>query len=174
MDKKQLRKICLEKRKELGAAKRQEYSHLICEKLLPYLKERTVMSYSPIRDEVDVSEINSLFDVYLPLTLPESHMEAVKATDERYVINRLGIKEPDPQYGIRIDKNELDVIIVPLVGFDDKRNRLGHGGGYYDRFLKDCKALKIGVAFAAQKLDQVPADENDVALDMIITEKEVL
>jgi 5-formyltetrahydrofolate cyclo-ligase len=101
-------------------------------------------------------------------------MEAVKPADNRYKTNRLNIKEPDPEYGIRVDKKDIDVIIVPLLGFDEKRNRLGHGGGYYDRFMKDCKALKIGVAYSVQKVDQIMTDDNDVALDMIITEKEVL
>ncbi|MBQ1811908.1 MAG: 5-formyltetrahydrofolate cyclo-ligase, partial [Erysipelotrichaceae bacterium] len=49
-------------------------------------------------------------------------------------------------------------------------NRLGHGGGYYDIFLKDLKATKIAVAFEAQKLDQIITDINDIPMDMIITE----
>ena len=65
---------------------------------------------------------------------------------------------------------DLDVIIVPCVGFDAYKNRLGHGGGYYDIFLTDLKATKIAVAFEAQKLDQIITDINDIPMDMIITE----
>ena len=147
---------------------------MICEKLLPFLESKRIMSYCPYSEEVDVNKINDSFDVCLPVTLQDGIMEAVKPADNRYKTNRLNIKEPDPEYGIRVDKKDIDVIIVPLLGFDEKRNRLGHGGGYYDRFMKDCKALKIGVAYSVQKVNQIMTDDNDVALDMIITEKEVL
>ncbi len=65
------------------------------------------------------------------------------------------------------------MILVPCVGFNKKKDRLGHGGGYYDRYLKDCKALKIGIAFEAQKTEADLKEENDITLDMIITEKDV-
>ena len=172
-NKKQQRLICKQARAKLSEIKRKEYSEIICQKLLPYLEGKTIMSYCPYSEEVDVSMINESFDVCLPVTHPDRFMEAIKPVDNRYVLNKLNIKEPDPEYGIRVDKKDIDVIIVPLLGFDDKQNRLGHGKGYYDRFLKDCKALKIGVAFSVQKLDEVLTDENDVPLDMIITEKEV-
>jgi 5,10-methenyltetrahydrofolate synthetase len=66
---------------------------------------------------------------------------------------------------------QFDVIIVPMLGFDANLNRLGYGGGYYDRFLAgQPQARKIGVCFELGKLDQLPAEPHDIPLDMIITE----
>ena len=68
-----------------------------------------------------------------------------------------------------------DVIIAPLVGFDRAMNRLGQGGGYYDRaFARFPDALRIGVAWSVQELDAVPADPWDLPLHMILTEVELI
>lgn len=65
----------------------------------------------------------------------------------------------------------FDVIIVPMLGFDEKRHRIGYGGGYYDMFLaSQPRAKKIGVCYEAGRVEQIPAESHDVALDMIITE----
>lgn len=68
-----------------------------------------------------------------------------------------------------------DAIIAPLVGFDRALNRLGQGGGYYDRAFARCPdALRIGLAWSAQELDNVPADPWDLPLDIILTEAELI
>lgn len=67
-----------------------------------------------------------------------------------------------------------DVIIVPLVVFDKHCNRIGFGGGWYDRFLKSQpQALKIGFAFESQRASEIPVESHDIQLDMIITESTV-
>jgi len=67
--------------------------------------------------------------------------------------------------------DHLELILVPLVSFDDAGNRIGHGGGYYDRFLKLYpRAEKIGLAFEMQKVSAVPAEAHDQRLDKVITE----
>ena len=68
-----------------------------------------------------------------------------------------------------------DAIIAPLVGFDRALNRLGQGGGYYDRaFARFPDALRIGLTWSAQELDDVPADPWDLPLDIILTEAELI
>ena len=171
IDKKELRKICLEKRNHLTEKERETYSAAVCEKLFPYLYGKVVLSYYPSGSEVDVSMINERLDVAYPVILPDRQMEARKPMDHAMIPNRYGIPEPDPAHSIKLEKEDIDVIIVPCVGFNEKKQRLGHGGGYYDRYLKDCKALKIAVAFEAQKLDSGLAEENDIPVDLIITEK---
>lgn len=67
-----------------------------------------------------------------------------------------------------------DMIIVPLVVFDEYCNRIGFGGGWYDRFLKSQpQALKIGFAFESQRASEIPVESHDIQLDMIITESTV-
>ena len=62
-------------------------------------------------------------------------------------------------------------MIVPIVAFDDRLYRIGYGKGYYDHFLKVLDVIKIGVAFDCQRVNQIERDENDIKLDLIITEK---
>lgn len=131
------------------------------------------MSYMPYGSEVDVSFINEHFDVFLPRITDDDQMEAYKDDRMHYLINSFGIPEPDPAYTEKTDPHDLDVIIVPVIAFDDKCNRLGHGKAYYDRFLKDLKALKIGVAFEIQKTDHISCDPHDIRMDMIISDKKI-
>lgn len=71
---------------------------------------------------------------------------------------------------------EIDAIIVPGTAFDEKGHRLGHGDGYYDRFLKGLKPRTplIGLAFECQLFESVPTEEHDVRLDWVVTEKRVI
>lgn len=90
------------------------------------------------------------------------------------VISTFSVPEPIgkeiPAHG-----RDLEVVIVPLLAFDRAGHRLGYGAGYYDRFLSSCQqATKIGAAFSCQEIASVPADENDIAMDMIITERETI
>ena len=88
-------------------------------------------------------------------------------------INKYGIAEP-----ILAKKIYPDIIFVPLVGYDNHLNRLGYGGGYYDRYLEKIskfkKIFKIGLGFSFQKLKQIPINNHDKKLDLIITEKKII
>lgn len=87
-----------------------------------------------------------------------------------------GIREPDLDPDRELSGVELDLIIVPGVVFDSAGNRVGMGKGYYDRFLKHCcpDARTIALAFESQIVASVPGDDNDVKMDMIITEERVI
>jgi 5-formyltetrahydrofolate cyclo-ligase len=68
--------------------------------------------------------------------------------------------------------DEIRAVVVPMIAFDTTGHRLGYGAGYYDRFLRHLPGLmKIGVAFSCQEVDEIPTDENDVSMDLIVTEK---
>ena len=74
-----------------------------------------------------------------------------------------------------VQPEEIDVVLVPCVGFDVGLRRLGYGAGYYDRYLPRCrKALCIGVAFEVQRLELVVTGEHDRSLDRIVTEREII
>ena len=86
-----------------------------------------------------------------------------------------GIEEPDTAASRLVEPEEIDAVLVPCVGFDGALRRLGHGAGYYDRYLPRCtKALCIGVAFEAQRLERVVTGEHDRSLDRIVTEREII
>ena len=76
-----------------------------------------------------------------------------------------------------ISKKSLypDILLVPLVAYDKNCNRIGYGGGFYDRYIKKIKKIKkvltIGLAFSYQKVKKIPIEKNDIKLDFIITEK---
>lgn len=67
--------------------------------------------------------------------------------------------------------DKIDIFLLPLIAFDASGNRLGHGGGFYDKLLAHYpNAMKIGLAFEIQKVEAIPSEPHDVSLDMIITE----
>jgi len=95
------------------------------------------------------------------------------STNDPLKLNKFGIPEPISQK-LCIP----DILLVPLVAYDDKLNRLGYGGGFYDRYIekieKKKKILKVGLAFSFQKLNRVPTSSHDKKLDFIITEKGII
>ncbi len=95
----------------------------------------------------------------------------------KFVENSYSILEPDSLQEIASD--EIDIIFIPLLCFDKQGNRLGYGGGYYDKFLNKYLSLNksiltIGVAFSFQKYNKLPVSKFDVKLDYILTEKGII
>jgi len=90
-----------------------------------------------------------------------------------FKINKLGIIEPTNL----TNKLIPELIFVPMVGYDKNLNRLGYGGGFYDRYfeknLKLKKIIKIGLAFSFQRTNKIPIDKFDKKIDEIITEKKI-
>ena len=87
-------------------------------------------------------------------------------------INQFGMLEP----ALLLDHIVPDVMLVPLLAYDSKNNRLGYGGGFYDRYLNkylkiNNNILTIGIAFSFQRYDKIPVSSTDVKLEYILTEK---
>ncbi len=83
-------------------------------------------------------------------------------------------KIPQPLNQSVIDAGEIDLVIVPGIAFDTSCNRLGRGKGFYDRFLPDCNAIKIGLAFEFQILEEIPLSPNDIPVDFVVTETRII
>jgi len=84
-----------------------------------------------------------------------------------FVIRELGIREPKTP----IINNALpDIIIVPMVAYDNNKGRLGHGKGYYDKYLANKDILKVGISYTDFCVDTVYADRHDVPMDIIVTD----
>ncbi|GGE46843.1 hypothetical protein GCM10011391_27120 [Pullulanibacillus camelliae] len=84
------------------------------------------------------------------------------------------LHEPKLALTMSVPKKEMDLIIVPGLAFDPRGYRIGFGGGYYDRFLASCSAVKVAQAVDCQVCNQVPAESHDIAVDMIVTPSEVM
>ena len=135
--------------------------------------------YYPSNFEIDDLEILRLLEkknikISLPIIKKNKQMNFFKwSNDDPLKINKYGIPEP-----ILLNMTYPDILLVPLVGFDNDLNRLGYGGGFYDRYIEKIekikKVIKIGLAFSYQKLKRVPTNQHDKKLDFIITEKEIL
>ncbi|MCJ7572167.1 MAG: 5-formyltetrahydrofolate cyclo-ligase [Candidatus Thermoplasmatota archaeon] len=85
-----------------------------------------------------------------------------------------GILEPKKEKIKEISIDEIDLIIVPGIGFDLKGNRIGHGKGFYDRLLKNTNVPIIALAFEFQIIENIPIDSHDKPVDIIITEKRII
>ncbi|MBQ9031802.1 MAG: 5-formyltetrahydrofolate cyclo-ligase [Parasporobacterium sp.] len=180
---KYLRSTAIQARDALTEAERIEKSARICERIaaLPaYQNAKTVMIYKWTRGEVKLDELEPGGRFYdpqktflYPLCEGQGVMIAIKPGEgaDSWQSGAFGIREPVKDRGEVISPETIDLVLCPLAGFDENRNRLGKGGGYYDRFLPLCaKAVKIGVAFEEQKLSRVPSEPHDFKMDMIITE----
>jgi 5-formyltetrahydrofolate cyclo-ligase len=117
-------------------------------------------------------------EVYLPIIRRDRHLDFARYThDTPLAPNRLGILEPAPAGRRLIEPMRLDIVLTPLVGFDDRANRLGMGGGFYDRTFARLLAFEtwarpklLGVAFECQRLDAIGTAPWDVPLWRVITE----
>jgi 5-formyltetrahydrofolate cyclo-ligase len=85
------------------------------------------------------------------------------------------ILEPKDDCVREVPLSSIDLCIVPGIVFDSEGNRIGHGGGYYDRLLKKkCPAHRIGLAFELQVINRIPAEPHDEKVEMIITEERTI
>ncbi len=93
------------------------------------------------------------------------------STKDPMKINKYGIPEP-----ISLRVKYPDILFVPLLAYDDELNRIGYGGGFYDRYIgrikKKKKIITIGLAYSFQKVKKIPSNRHDIKLDFVITEKD--
>ena len=133
--------------------------------------------YYPYNYEVDTMNILEKFEkqnyiISLPKIKKNSQMDFFNwSTNDPMKINKYGIPEP-----ISNLIKYPDILLVPIVAFDKDLNRIGYGGGFYDRYIKKIKKIKkvitIGLAYSFQKVKKISVNKYDVKLDYIITERE--
>lgn len=167
-------------RNKLDARQRSSAETSIAEHLLaiPELRAATtVLSYTPIRGEVDISPaITHLREDGVTIALPRVEDNGALSARIHFVGQPLvpgafGVPEPTSD---SIGWDRVDAALVPGLAFDRQGNRLGYGGGFFDRALANYAGLKIGIAFECQLLDHVPAEPHDIAMDLVVTESGVL
>jgi 5-formyltetrahydrofolate cyclo-ligase len=154
------------------------------EKFISFLKInklnlKNIGGYYPSNYEIDDLAILDLlekknFKVSLPIIKKDNQMNFYSwSSNDPLKINKFGIPEP-----VSSKIFYPDILLVPLVAYDSSLNRLGYGGGYYDRYIEKIekvkKVIKIGLAFSFQKISSIPINQYDKRLDFIVTEKEIL
>jgi 5-formyltetrahydrofolate cyclo-ligase len=181
--KEKLRKEIKEKRRKQTKEENRKKSKEIKEKLfgLKEFKEaETILFYISYDGEVFTHDmiLESFYkkNIIVPISNKEdssltlSHLKSW----EELSIGSYGILEPRIEKIRKTNPDEIDLFIVPGVGFDESGNRLGHGKGYYDRLLKAANAPIVGLCFEFQIVDKIPTNKNDVPVDILITEKRII
>jgi len=179
----ELRRAVLQRRDALPAAERAAAAEAIAGRPLPVTvaKGAVVSGFSPIRSEINPLPLMRRYqDAGALLALP---VIVSRGKPLSFRLWRRGEELQRGQWGIRqpsLDAPEVDpdLVIAPLAAFDRKGNRIGFGAGYYDLTLTRLRARKpvtaVGIAYAAQEIDAVPALPHDARLDLVITEREVI
>ena len=181
--KSQLRTEALARRDALPASERAAAVETVTQRPFPVdVKQGAIVSgYSPMKSEFNpVPLMRKLSDAGASLALPVTPkrgnpliMRAWAFGDEM-AAGVWGIREPKP------DSPEVfpDIMLVPLAAFDRNGHRIGYGAGYYDMTIARIRAIKpvvtIGLAFAAQEIERVPATAFDARLDLVLTECETI
>lgn len=177
-------------REEIPPAERAAKSGRICERLAAseaFARADTIMMYRSVRAEVSLDSVieaaqSAAKRVAFPVCVDKETMLAVipgPAHDKEkgpspWRSGSFGILEPDPDRGGVLDPPEIDLVVCPATAFDRECNRIGMGGGYYDRFLPGCShATKVLVAFEAQRVGSIPRASWDVPLDAAVTEERI-
>ncbi|MDX1762738.1 MAG: 5-formyltetrahydrofolate cyclo-ligase [bacterium] len=187
IDKASLRRTLLAKRDGLSLREREEKSAEIMKRLvtLPeYKSARSVFVYADFKSEV----MTRALMVHIVTTgkrllasktlIDQKRLALTPVTDplEDLVAGYMGI--PEPREGILEDTpvGEVDLTLTPAVGYDSSGNRLGYGGGFYDRLFGEVRegAPRIGLAYEMQIVPEVPAEDHDIPIPIIVTEDRVI
>ena len=180
-----LRKTVLARRDAMDAGSRAASSRAIVQKIVglaAYREARTVMAYAGFGSELQT-------DAFLRHTLNEGKrllLPRVNRQKKRLDVYEVrdpardleagtwGIREPRPDHCDPADLRAAGFVLVPGVAFDRQGGRLGHGAGFYDRLLSGSvspQACLVAGAFETQTVEEVPMDEHDVPVDLVVTEK---
>lgn len=179
-----LRKRLAALRRTLSSDTRAAYAHALSERVVAeeaFARARVVLAYSALRFEVDpYAVVERAWALGKTVALPriiagsrELALHVYRSGDE-LCESGFVVKEPlasAPQ----VSPEEVELVLVPGLGFDARGQRLGFGQGYYDRLLpRLSRAARFGLAFELSLLAEVPTSTHDVPVDAVVTEKRVL
>jgi 5-formyltetrahydrofolate cyclo-ligase len=176
-----LRRNCRKLRNELGDDARARASGFICE----YLENWTIfhqgvciLTYMPIKGEADLTWLLTNHPEkrwVLPRIIPEENHRMVfhPYNADQLVVHPFGMAEPAAVLPT-VPPGQIQLALVPGLAFDRRGWRLGYGGGYFDRFLRDFSGVSVGITFHALLQESLPHDRFDVPVQWIVTEKGII
>ncbi|WP_342146946.1 5-formyltetrahydrofolate cyclo-ligase [Rickettsiella endosymbiont of Aleochara curtula] len=189
MDTRQLsRKKLQQQRAKITVSEQKKVSSIITEQLSHhplFLQSQTIASYIAIQQEIDPSTLiqkawQNKQTCYLPILQGQQLIFCAYESQTVLKKNHFNIPEPPLSSNACIAKKDIDLVLVPLVGFTEKGQRLGMGAGFYDRsfaFLLNCprptRPFLLGLAYEWQKLSTFTEKNWDVPLNAVITEKQI-
>ena len=179
LEKKILRREFLAKRAAVPIDERDRISHELIRKFLAtkvYHEAKVVMAYASTPDELQLNELFAACFadkklLAIPLIVGKGKMQAVEVPSfDALEVGAFNIQTVKPELRKVIKPAQIDCVIVPGAAFDIHGNRLGLGGGYYDRFLpRAVNAVKIALAYDFQLVDSLPTEAHDAKIDYILT-----
>jgi 5-formyltetrahydrofolate cyclo-ligase len=179
----ELRKTAFARREALPAAERQAAAETVAARPfpLPVPPGAIVSGFSPLKTEINpLPLLRKLAAAGARLALP-----VVAGRGKPLIMRSYAFGQPlnEGVWGIREPKEDApevdpDILIVPLAAFDRRGNRIGYGAGYYDMTIGRLRSIKpvvaVGIAYAAQEVDEVPTTSRDARLDLVLTERDVI
>lgn len=167
----------------LGSRQKQAKSTAACERLCQmaeFEQAHTIMMYMSLPSELDTrAAIEQALAAGKTVVVGKvaggnRQIEAVRLSslDEPMGRDQYGVRYPQDAPSVEVAA--IDLVVVPGLGFDGQGNRLGRGGGYYDRFLEmpALRALRCGLAFAEQVLEHIPVNHQDQPVHLLVTDEQ--
>lgn len=172
-----IRTRCQSIRKQLSPNEQIAASSRVCQQirlLSDYQKAKRIAIYHAIQGEIDLSALQEKA-CYLPMINVDKTLLFLPVTSNTvFYKNCFGIAEPDVNHDLAILPDDLDIIFLPLVAFDEHGTRLGMGGGYYDRTLASShRTVLIGVGYDFQRQPFIDRKPWDIPMAAVITESNV-
>ncbi len=179
--KKKIRKEILEKLHNIDKEEKKKKVRILKEKLFSlaqFKKAKCVMFYVSKHYEIDTHEMidESIAmgkKVVVPITLKEEKtltLSELRDRQKELIKGHYGIHQPHEEYIKPVPLEEVDVMVIPGIAFDKHGHRLGHGGGYFDRFLHKAPStlFTVGLAFDFQVVSELPRYDTDIPVDKIL------
>lgn len=178
MEKKEIRKRIKNLRTMLSEVEKMAAADEVFDRLertAAFMMADKILMYHSLPDELSTRRFLDKWHDRKHFFLPRVNgvnLDIIPYDESRLELGSFHIEEPTGD--ACADPAELELIVVPAVAFDRSGNRLGRGKGFYDRLLKETCATKIGVGYEFQLLDSLPAEEHDVPMDYVITQRTVI
>ncbi|MGL4572166.1 MAG: 5-formyltetrahydrofolate cyclo-ligase [Clostridium sp.] len=181
--KNELRKEMIKRRNEINNVEKTTMDNKIIETFIntiEYKKCKQILIYIGFGSEINTKKLIEYAledgkEVYVPKVIKEDMVFIRINNLENLVTSNYGILEPiGDKSDFNVDK--LGIVIMPGVAFDKHGNRIGYGGGYYDKFLNNnvINGKKIALLYSFQIIDSIPREEHDIKVDSLITEEKLI